>query len=153
MKKEKELEEDQLILRKRQDFLNLVTQGLQRWRGSSDQEKLARKEDSNTSWGRELGLRKYSKLLLSFNFKIAGVRKILDETRRKNQLKRNKDFGLLDTSNGADDRQDSVAISWGRLLGKRKYFYLNVEIFLYWSVTRYQGRLGRSSEERSDETT
>ena len=65
LKKQKEMEEDQLILRKRQDFLNLVTEGLQRWRGSSDPEKLARKEESTTSWGRELGLRTKSKHLIS----------------------------------------------------------------------------------------
>lgn len=56
MKKQMEVEEDQLILRKRQDFLDLVTQGLQTWRGNSNEEKIARKEDS-TGWGRELGLR------------------------------------------------------------------------------------------------
>ena len=61
LKKQKEMEDDKLILRKRQDFLNLVTEGLQRWRGSSDLEKLARKEESTSSWGRELGLRKKSK--------------------------------------------------------------------------------------------
>jgi len=100
MKKQMEVEEDQLILRKRQDFLDLVTQGLQTWRGNSDEEKIARKEDS-TGWGRELGLR---------------VRKILDETRRKKQMKRNKDRNGVDIGS---DRQDSVAVSWGRLLGKR----------------------------------
>ena len=49
-----------------------------------------------------------------------GVRKILDETRRKKQIKRNKDRNGVDIGS---DRQDSVAVSWGRLLGKRQWIF------------------------------
>ena len=58
-RKQRELEDDKLVLRKRQDFLRLVQQGLDAFRGEqspSASERIDRKDDG-FSWGRDLGLR------------------------------------------------------------------------------------------------
>ena len=65
-RKQRELEDDKLVLRKRQDFLRLVQQGLDAFRGGkspSASERIDRKDDAS-SWGRDLGLRMWHKRLL-----------------------------------------------------------------------------------------
>ena len=55
IKKQKSLEEDRMILKKRQEFLDLIKQGLQTFQTDSPEERSSRKAETS-SWGRELGL-------------------------------------------------------------------------------------------------
>ena len=54
-RKQEEIEDNKLILQKRRDFLDLVKQGLNTWKGQ-DSEDQKTSATSTSSWGRDLGL-------------------------------------------------------------------------------------------------
>ena len=55
-RKQDEIEDSKLILQKRRDFLDLVKQGLNTWRGQDDEDQKTSATMESSSWGRDLGL-------------------------------------------------------------------------------------------------
>merc|ERR1712045_11761 len=98
-RKQEEIEDNKLILQKRRDFLDLVKHGLNTWQ-SQDEEDQKTSATTDSSWGRDLGLR---------------VRQALDNYRRQQTLKSRNDENVDD----GEDNGDSTAIKLGRDLGKR----------------------------------
>lgn len=88
-RKQEEIADNKLILQKRKDFLDLVKQGLNTWKGEDDvdQETSATME---SSWGRDLGLSKISFFehltLSNFQFRSkAGPRRLQTQANSEEQ--------------------------------------------------------------------